>query len=105
MASLVLSEHAFPQGGITISKQHSHLKGDIVEVLQRIKCALRHDLLFCKPGPSSLIEGQSDKYEIEAQAGEISEDDEFEEEGWKALFLDEDEYDIESDIEMSGPYK
>ena len=105
MASSVSSERAFSQGGITISKRRSRLKGDIVEALQCIKCALRHDLLFREPGPSSLIEGEYDEYEIEAEAGEILEDDEVEEEGWEALFLDEDEYDTESDIEMSGPYE
>ena len=104
MASSVSSECAFSQGGITISKQCSHLKGDIVKVLQCIKCALHHDLLFCEPGPSSLIEGEYNEYELEAEAGDISED-EVEEEGWEALFLDEDEYDTELDIEMSGPYE
>ena len=64
---------------------------------------LRHDLLFHKPGPSSLVEDEYGEYEIEAEAGEIPEDEEVEEEGWEALFLDEDEYDMESDIEMSGP--
>ncbi|KAI9508107.1 hypothetical protein F5148DRAFT_968869, partial [Russula earlei] len=44
MSSSVLSEHAFLQGGITISKCCSHLKGDIVEALQCIKCAIQHDL-------------------------------------------------------------
>ena len=38
MESSVLGEHAFSQGGITISKCHSCLEGDIVEALQCIKC-------------------------------------------------------------------
>ncbi len=46
MLSSVSSERAFSQGGITISKRRSHLKGDIVEALQCIKCAIWHDLLF-----------------------------------------------------------
>ena len=105
MASSVSSERAFSQGGITISKWCSRLKGDIVEVLQCIKGALCYDPLFREPGPSSLIEDEYDEYEIQAEAGEILEDDEEEEEGWEALFLEEDEYDTESDIEMSGPYE
>jgi hypothetical protein len=40
MASSVSSERAFSQGGITISKRRSSLKGDIVEALQCIKCAI-----------------------------------------------------------------
>ncbi|KAI9507557.1 hypothetical protein F5148DRAFT_969950, partial [Russula earlei] len=56
MSSSVLSECAFLQGGITISKCHSRLKGDIVEALQCIKCAIRCDLLFQEPTPSSTLE-------------------------------------------------
>jgi len=40
MSSSVSSERAFSQGGITISKRRSCLKGDIVEALQCIKCAI-----------------------------------------------------------------
>ena len=56
MSSSVSSERAFSQGGITISKRRSRLKGDIVEALQCIKCAMRHDLLFRECAPSSLSE-------------------------------------------------
>ncbi|KAI9510647.1 hypothetical protein F5148DRAFT_976497, partial [Russula earlei] len=56
MSSSVSSECAFLQGGITISKCCSHLKGDIVEALQCIKCAIRRDLLFQEPAPSSTLE-------------------------------------------------
>ena len=94
MASLVSSEYAFSQGGITISKWCSRFKGNIVEALQCIKCALCHDLLFCEPGPSSLIEGEYDEYELEVEAGDISEDE-----------VEEVEYGMELDIEMSGPYE
>ena len=55
MASSVSSERAFSSAGITISKRHSHLKGDIVEALQCLKCSIRNDLLFRAP-PSSTIE-------------------------------------------------
>src|ERR1700688_3890828 len=43
-------------GGITISKRRTCLKGDIVEALQCVKCAIRHDLLFREPAPSSTSE-------------------------------------------------
>jgi hypothetical protein len=56
MSLSVSSERAFSKGGITISKQRSCLKGDIVEALQCIKCAIRHDLLFREPAPSSRLE-------------------------------------------------
>ncbi|KIJ30124.1 hypothetical protein M422DRAFT_98919, partial [Sphaerobolus stellatus SS14] len=37
MASSVLSEQAFSAAGITITKHHNWLKGDIVESLQVLK--------------------------------------------------------------------
>ena len=48
-------------------------------------------------GPSSLIEEESDAFEIE-DAGEMSEDN-VKEEGWDNLFLEEDDS-SESDDEM-----
>ncbi|KIK47782.1 hypothetical protein CY34DRAFT_8650 [Suillus luteus UH-Slu-Lm8-n1] len=56
MSSSVFSEWAFSQGGITITKQRNRLKADIIEALQCVKCALRQDLLFQEPAPSSLVE-------------------------------------------------
>lgn len=49
MASSVSSERAFSSAGITISKCRNRLKGDIVEALQVLKCAIRRDLLFRVP--------------------------------------------------------
>ncbi|KAG6838150.1 hypothetical protein C0991_001500, partial [Blastosporella zonata] len=46
MASSVSSERAFSSAGLTVTKRRNRLKGDIVEALQFIKCALRSDLLF-----------------------------------------------------------
>jgi hypothetical protein len=99
MASSVSSERAFSQGGITISKRRNRLKGDIVEALQCIKCAIRHDLLFREAGPTSLCEDETDEEDIEDDLGE-QQDDGGEEEGWESLFLEEDEDDLVSDIEM-----
>ena len=56
MASSVSSERAFSQGGITIRKHRSRLKGDIVEGLQVLKCSYKKDLIFRVPEPSSLTE-------------------------------------------------
>src|SRR5260370_17573413 len=56
MASSVSSERAFSQGGITVSKRRSRLKGDIVEALQCVKCSIQHDLIFQEPGPSTTLE-------------------------------------------------
>ena len=53
MTTSVSSERAFSQGGITISKRRNRLKGDIVEALQCMKCAIQHNLLFKEHGPCS----------------------------------------------------
>jgi hypothetical protein len=94
MAASVSSERAFSQGRITISKWHNQLKGDIVEALQCVKCALCHELLFTEPRPSSVVEDELDDAEIEVEAidkpGIEAEDDE---EGWDTLLLDEDDDD------------
>jgi hypothetical protein len=86
IASSVSSEQAFSQGGITISKRHSSLKGDIIKALQCIKCAIQSDLLFREPDPSSSIEAN-----LEAKDGEEShhdEEDEEDEDGdWHALLI------------------
>jgi hypothetical protein len=99
MASSVSSERAFLQGGITISKHRNRLNGDIVEALQCVKCAIRHDLLFREPGPSS-VEEEPDEDEIEADPNEKPSEDEEEEEGWEALFLGDDEDGVESDFDV-----
>jgi hypothetical protein len=71
MSSSVSSERAFSQGGLTITKIRSCLKGDIVEALQCVKCAIRHDLLFREPAPSSTLEAEdvSDQELESAAAG------------------------------------
>jgi hAT family protein len=101
MSSSVSSERAFSQGGITISKCRNCLKGDIVEALQCIKCAIRHDLLFREPAPSSIFEAEESKPEDEelenASAGRDSgepshEESDIEEFSWDGLLIeDEDE--------------
>ena len=102
MASSVSSERAFSQGGITISKRRSRLKGDIVEALQCVKCALRNDLLFREPGPSSLGEFETDELEMEMVSGEAADGDGTDEQGWDDLLLEEADDDLESDDEMDS---
>jgi 3'-phosphoadenosine 5'-phosphosulfate sulfotransferase len=90
MASSVSSERAFSQGGITVSKRRSCLKGDIVEALQCIKCAIRHDLLFRDSAPSSALEAQLDLTDDEDGGGD--EDGTMSEErGWDELMIEEDD--------------
>jgi hypothetical protein len=62
MASSVSSECAFSQGGITITKLRSRLKGDIVEALQCLKCAIKNDILLQEPSPLSMLE--EEEYEL-----------------------------------------
>ncbi|KAG6888672.1 hypothetical protein C0992_007879 [Termitomyces sp. T32_za158] len=86
MASSVSSERAFLQGGLTITKQRNRLKGDIVEALQCLKCAVRHDLLFREPGPSSLLERELENVELDANGGEPEMV-----EGWDELLSEDDD--------------
>src|SRR5258708_34737519 len=92
MASSVSSERAFSQGGITITKRRNRLKGDIVEALQCVKCAIRHDLIFREPGPSSILGEES-----EAGSGNENEDEEewedVEKEPWDDTLLENDDVD------------
>ena len=101
MSSLVSSERAFSQGGITISKRRNHLKGNIVEALQCIKCAIRHDLLFQKSAPSSISEDSEetddqdlDDARAEEDLGDIKESD-VENSSWDGLLIEDDDDDDE----------
>ncbi len=102
MSSSVSSKHAFSQDGITITKSRNWLKGDIIEALQCIKCAIVaicHDLLFQEPAPSSLIEaGLGDgRSKGDSSDGEISEI------GWdKKLIDDSDECDNNIELVLSS---
>jgi hypothetical protein len=93
MSSSVSSERAFSQGGITIRKHRSCLKGDIVEALQCVKCAIRSDLLFPPPAPSSIIEADVNEDGEDAfQENEDGEESDVDDEGWDNLLIeDEDE--------------
>jgi hAT family C-terminal dimerisation region len=101
MSSSVSSERAFSQGGITISKRRNRLKGDIVEALQCIKCALRHELLFRERAPSSISEAEeaSDEEEEDAEAGGKLggiEEEGVEKASWDDLLIEDDDNDEET---------
>ena len=61
MATSVSSEHAFSAAGITISKCRNHLKSDIVEALQCLKCFYHNDLLFREPETATLAEEEEEE--------------------------------------------
>jgi hypothetical protein len=88
MSSSVSSERAFSQGGITISKRRNRLKGDIVEALQCVKCAIRHDLLFREPAPSSILEaefnGDGEDGEDDGEASDTAD-------GWDDLLMEDED--------------
>lgn len=88
MASSVSSERAFSHGGITISKRRSRLKGDIVEAIQCVKCAIRTDLLFREPGPCSTTEAELDSENEEGM--DEGDDPDVLETDWAWMVIDED---------------
>ena len=91
MSSFVSSECAFSQGGITITKQWNQLKGDIVEALQGIKCAIQQDLLFWEPAPSSIFKAKLDPDHVEDdEDGEDSGEESEAAEGWNDMMLEDE---------------
>ena len=81
MATSVSSERAFSSAGITISKRHNRLKGDIAEALQCLKCLIKCDLLF-REDPMVTSEIQSINGMLVGQTGEEPGD------GWDELVED-----------------
>ena len=72
MASSVSSERAFSTAGITVSKWRSHLKGDIVEALQCLKCMICNHLIFCLDASTSVateIEEEDESLETVSESG------------------------------------
>jgi hAT family protein len=93
MSSLVSSEHAFSQGGITISKCRNQLKGDIVEALQCIKSGIQHDLLLREPMPSSRLEAKEHDKEVEDSKGNSGSPEELDIEdfSWDTLLIEDED--------------
>ena len=103
MSSSVSSKRAFSQGGITITKRRNRLKGDIVEALQGLKCAVRHNLLFREPAPSSTLEaelnvdGEDEKDDEDLEdSGEESEAAE----GWNDMLMEDEDDGLGMDIDL-----
>ena len=92
MASSVSSECAFLQGCITISKWCSRLKGNIVEAIQCVKCAICTDLLFHEPEPCSTLEANLEITDNEEDMDE-GEDLDVPETAWAWMVIDEDDLD------------
>jgi hypothetical protein len=100
MSSSVLSKHTFSQGGITITKLRSHLKGDIVKALQCVKCTIQHDLLFWEPAPSSVVEAEFNSNK-DSRNGRNDGGGSETAEGWDEMF-DGDKDGIEMDIDIES---
>ena len=96
MSSSVSSEWAFSQGRITISKQRNRLKGDIVEALQCIKCAIQHDLLFKERAPSSISEVEEEPEDVGA-SGDLKDVDGSDVETWEGLLIEDEDEDDEGE--------
>jgi hAT family C-terminal dimerisation region len=70
MASSVSSEQAFSSAGITISKHHSCLKGDIVEALHCLKCMIHQNLIFCSNPAVSVADEIAEEFDIPVDDGD-----------------------------------
>jgi hAT family C-terminal dimerisation region len=94
MSSSVSSERAFSQGGLNITKRRNRLKGDIVEALQGLKCAVGRDVLFREPAPSSTLEAEHG--EDSEDSGEGSEATE----GWNNMVMEDEDDGLGMDIDI-----
>jgi hypothetical protein len=103
MSSSVSSERAFSKGGITVGKRRSCLKGDIVEALQCVKCAILSELLFREPAPSSVFEA-----EVNEESGDILQENEdveesdIDKEGWDDLLLEDEDEEPDAGMETDS---
>ena len=90
MSLSVSSEHAFSQGGITISKWRNHLKGDIVKALHCIKCAIWHDLLFQEKAPALKSEkAMKAEKSSDQELNEDTKESDIEDMGWDGLLIED----------------
>jgi len=69
-----------------------------VEAIQCIKCAMQHDLLFCEPVPSLILEEEASDQKLESMSTDLGEglgesDDELdiEESSWDDLLIKDDD--------------
>ncbi|KAM6501757.1 hypothetical protein JOM56_001734 [Amanita muscaria] len=88
---LKLLQHAdHAQQAFSSEKIPSLYLGIVVEALQSLKCAIRTNLIFREPGPSTISEG------YEEDDGENDSEDE---EGWDSLVIDAEADDADNDAE------
>ena len=88
MASSVSSERAFSSAGITLSKCHNRLKGDIVEALQCLKCMYHNNLIFCEVVVATEEEEEIKDMDLVLAAGSDTVEDEF---TWDQLLVDDED--------------
>ncbi|KAI0245784.1 hypothetical protein BJV78DRAFT_1287172 [Lactifluus subvellereus] len=74
----------------------SSVSRDIVEALQCVKCAIRHDLLVWAPAPSSILEAEVGDHGDDDEDGDNDGDDNGEgseagEKGWDVLLIDDED--------------
>jgi hypothetical protein len=94
MSTSVSSERAFSAAGITISKRHNRLGGDIVEALQFLKCFFQCNLLFREMEDPSLV-SETPLEEQVASHGNLD----GAKEGWDDVMKDADASDV---LDMQG---
>ena len=70
MASSILSEHAFSSAGITITKCCNHLKANVVEALQFLRCSTRSSVLVWDSEDALLTPEVHDKQDSGNDDGE-----------------------------------
>ena len=94
MASSVSSERAFSLVGITINKHCNRLKGDLVKLLQCMKCIYHNSLLFQEVQVSLETKKELDSkevIEIDMDSDEVlQEADIF---SWDSIIADDDDGD------------
>ena len=88
MASSVSSERAFSSAGLTLSKRHNRLQGDIVEALQCLKGIYHNDLIF-----REVVVATEEEVDLEGMDLELAGDASVAEEGftWDQLLVDDED--------------
>ena len=98
MASSVSSKWAFSSPGITLSKCHNHLKLDVVEALQCLKCMIKWDVFFQFDSSTATDEMQAEEGEVEVETGGHASTAKAWDEMWLADANDEDDMNRNQDF-------
>jgi len=86
--------------GITISKQRSRLKADIVEALQCLKCLYHNDLIFREVVVAADIEKEMEQLEVTLENA-YGNRDTGDEVSWDQIIEDDDDIKDNADVETS----